>query len=150
MKCKQSPPYNIFSALRSAVTPPAPIVPDPATPTDIDSLIAQSKLDNQKLRALGKAFFPADKEKVRKAPRTMRELNKLDDLDPDKQGYRDALNSELDSLRTMDVYNSSDQLDIATVPQHKIGSSKLIFSKKLHPDGTFDKYKCRLVFRGDR
>ena len=81
----------------------------------------------------------------------MRELHKLEDLDPDKQGYLDALNSELNSLRTMDIYNSSDQLDIASsVPQHKIGSSKLIFSKKLHPDGTFDKYKCRLVFRGDR
>jgi hypothetical protein len=74
----------------------------------------------------------------------------LDDLDPDKQGCYTALQSELDSLRTINVYNSSDQLDIANVPQHKIGSSKLIFSKKLHPDGTFDKYKCILVFRGDR
>ncbi len=76
----------------------------------------------------------------------MRELHKLDDLDPDKQGYLHALYSELNSLRTMNVYNSSDQLDIATVPQHKIGSSKLIFGEKLHPDGTFDNNKCRLVF----
>ena len=80
----------------------------------------------------------------------MRELHKLDDLDPDKQGYLDALQSELESLRSMNVYNSSDLLNIDSVPQHKIGSSKLIFSKKLHPDGSFDKYKCRLVFRGDR
>ena len=80
----------------------------------------------------------------------MRELHKLDDLDPDKQGYLNALNSELDSLRTMHVYNASESLDLGNVPQHKIGSSKLVFSKKLHPDGTFDKYKCRLVFRGDR
>ncbi len=80
----------------------------------------------------------------------MRELHKLDDLDPDKQGYLTALQSELDSLRAMNVYNSSDTLDKINVPHHKIGSSKLIFSKKLHPNGSFDKYKCRLVFRGDR
>jgi hypothetical protein len=80
----------------------------------------------------------------------LRELHKLDDLDPDKQGYLNASNSELDSLRTMNVYTSSDNININTVPQFKIGSSKLIFSKKLHPDCNFDKYKCRLVFRGYR
>ena len=143
--------YNIYSALRSCFTQPAQIVPDPDTPTDIDLLIAQSKIDNTKLRSLGKAFIPPDKDKkLKKAPRTMRELTKLDDLDPDKTGYRNALNSELESLRSMNVYNSSDLLNIDSVPQHKVGSSKLIFSKKLHPDGSFDKYKCRLVFRGDR
>ncbi len=35
----------------------------------------------------------------------MRELHKLDDLDPDKQGYLTALN----------VYNSSDMLDIVNL-----------------------------------
>ncbi len=50
----------------------------------------------------------------------MRELQKLDDLDPDKQGYLNALKRELESLRTMNIYNSSDILDITTVPQHKI------------------------------
>ena len=142
--CTTVPPYNIYSALRSAVTPNSSVIPD------IDSTLVQSKIDNKKLRALGKAFYPTDTDKLKKAPRTMRELHKLDDLDPDKQGYLTALQSELDSLRTMNVYNSSDTLDIINVPQHKIGSSKLIFSKKLHPDGSFDKYKCRLVFRGDR
>ncbi len=107
-------------------------------------------MDNKKIRALGKVFYPTEKNKIKKSPRTMRELHKLDDLDPDKQGYLNSLNSELESLRTMNVYDSSDTLDITTVPQHKIGSSKLIFSKKIHPDGTFDKHKCRLVFRGDR
>ncbi len=92
---------------------------------------------------MGKAFYPTDKDKLKKAPRTMRELHKLDDLDPDKQGYLNALNSELDSLRTMNVYTSSDNLEINNVPQHKIGSPRLIFSKKLLPDGNFDKYKCR-------
>ena len=31
-----------------------------------------------------------------------------------------------------------------------IGMSRCVFTKKYHPDGTFDKYKCRIVFRGDR
>jgi hypothetical protein len=68
----------------------APIIPDPDTIPEIDSLIIQSELDNKKLRSLGKAFFPSDKEKIKKAPRTMRELNKLDNLDPDKKGYLNA------------------------------------------------------------
>jgi hypothetical protein len=143
-KCTTLPPYNIYSALRSAVTPKSSILPD------LDSTLAQSKIENKKLRALGKNFYPTEQDKLKKAPRTMRELYKLDDLDPDKQGYLTALQSELDSLRTMNVYGSSNKLNIVNIPQHKIGSSKLIFSKKLHPDGTFDKYKCRLVFRGDR
>jgi hypothetical protein len=42
----------------------------------------------------------------------MRELNKLDDIDLDMQGY--------------------------------------LFSKKLHPEFTFNKYKRGLVFRSDR
>ena len=75
-------------------------------------------------------FYPTDKDKFKKAPRTMRALHKLDDLDPDKHGYLNALNSEVDSLRTMNVYTSSHNLDINYVSQHKIGSSKLIFSKK--------------------
>ncbi len=75
----------------------------------------------------------------------MRELHKLDDLDPDKQVYLSALQSELDSLRTMNVYNLSDNLEIVNVRQHKIVSSKLIFSKKLHPDGTFDKFFKMIV-----
>ena len=27
---------------------------------------------------------------------------------------------------------------------------KIVFTKKYHPDGSFDKYKNRIVFRGDR
>ncbi len=65
-------------------------------------------------------------------------------------GFKATLNSELNALRTMHVYNPSESLDLGNVPQHKIGSSKLVFIKKLHSDGTFDKYKCRLVLRCDR
>ena len=28
--------------------------------------------------------------------------------------------------------------------------SEIVFTKKYHPDGSFDKYKVRIVFRGDK
>jgi hypothetical protein len=31
-----------------------------------------------------------------------------------------------------------------------MGDLMMIFTKKFYPDGTFEKYKCRIVFRGDR
>jgi hypothetical protein len=31
-----------------------------------------------------------------------------------------------------------------------IGNSKFVYIKKFHPDANFDKYKARLVFRGDK
>ena len=32
----------------------------------------------------------------------------------------------------------------------KIGVSKIVFTKKYHPEGRFDKCKSSIVFRGDR
>jgi hypothetical protein len=112
LKCTALPPYNIYSALRSAINPPTSII------RDIDLKLIQSKIENKKLRALIKKIYPTDKDKLKQAPRTMRELHKLDDLDPDKQDYLNTLNSQLNSLRTMNVYTSSDNLDINNVPKH--------------------------------
>ena len=36
------------------------------------------------------------------------------------------------------------------ISKNLIGSCKFVYTKKYHPDGTFDKYKARLVFRGDK
>jgi hypothetical protein len=71
------PPYNIYSALRSAMTPNSPII------TDINSKLAQSKIENKKLRALGKVFYPTDKDKLKKPLELCVNSYKLDDLDPD-------------------------------------------------------------------
>ncbi len=56
-----SPPYNIYIALRSSITQPTPILPDPDSLPDIDSKLAQSEMDNKELRFLGKAFYPNEK-----------------------------------------------------------------------------------------
>ncbi len=72
---------------------------------------------------MGNGFYPTDKDKLKKTPQK--------DLDPDKQGYLNALISELDSLRTMNVYNSPDNLDIVNVPEYKISNyiiSRFIFN----------------------
>ncbi len=60
VKCTVSPPYNIYSALRSAITQPTPGIPV------IDSTPTQFKIENKKIRALGKVFYPTDKDKLKK------------------------------------------------------------------------------------
>eukprot|EP01035_Chromulina_nebulosa_P025306 gene25306-33026_t len=82
-------------------------------------------------------------------PRTIKELNKLSDSNPDKAGFIHAMQSKIKSLINMNVFDSVDS-NIESIPKNLIGSSKLVFTKKFHPDGSFDKYKCRMVFRGDR
>jgi hypothetical protein len=42
------------------------------------------------------------------------------------------------------------ELDAVHPDFKDIGDLMLIFDKKFKPDGSFDKFKCRMVFRGDR
>jgi hypothetical protein len=81
------------------------------------------------------------------APRNMTDLYNLSDLDPDKAGYLAAKDAELASLNKMLTFHAVDQ---QAIEWKNIGRSRLIFTKKYNSDGSFDKYKCRLVFRGDR
>jgi hypothetical protein len=43
-----------------------------------------------------------------------------------------------------------DDFDWSAIDKNQMGDLMIIFSKKYFADGTFDKYKCRIVFRGDR
>jgi hypothetical protein len=61
IKCTALLPYNIYSALHSVINPPTTII------LDIDSNLIQSKIQNKKIRALGKAFYPTDKDKLKKS-----------------------------------------------------------------------------------
>ena len=51
----------------------------------------------------------------------------------------------------MGTYDPDELLDESQMKISKIGMSKIVFTKKYHPGGSFDnKYKSREVFRGDR
>ena len=48
------------------------------------------------------------------------------------------------------TWDTDEVLDEEQMRISKIGMSKIVFTKKYHPDGSFDKYKNRIAFRGDR
>jgi hypothetical protein len=81
-------------------------------------------------------------------PRTYGELLHMP-LGKERTGYLEAVRSEMASMASMQAF-SGVPVSLADVPRSKIISSKFIFDAKYNPDGTFQKYKCRLVARGDR
>jgi len=64
-------------------------------------------------------------------------------------GFMAALNDELSSLRTMSTFKEFTG-DPATIPKGKLINSKIIFDIVYNPDGSFKKFKARLVARGDQ
>ena len=68
----------------------------------------------------------------------------------DRAGFIASTAAEIKSIRDMGTYDPDDTLDETQMKISKIGMSKIVFTKKCHPDGSFDKYKSRIVFRGDR
>jgi hypothetical protein len=63
----------------------------------------------------------------------------------------EALLTEFASWKELDaVHPNFKNIDWATIDPKDIGDLMLIFDKKFKPDGSFDKFKCRMVFRGDR
>ena len=59
--------------------------------------------------------------------------------------------AEIKSIRDIGTYDSDEVVDEAQMKLSKVGTmSKLVFTKEYHLDGSFDKYKNRILFRGDR
>ena len=69
---------------------------------------------------------------------------------PDRAGFIAATGAEIKSLRDMGAWDPAEVLSEEQMKISKIGVSRCVFTKKCHSDGSFDKYKCREVFRGDR
>ena len=70
---------------------------------------------------------------------------------PERRGYEEALHEECRSYHSSGAVGSQPaDFDWSSVDPKSIGDMMILFSKKMKPDGTFDKYKCRIVFRGDR
>ncbi len=71
-QCTMLPPYNIYSALRSAIHTSAPVI------IDIDSKLTQFKVENKKLRALGsRCIIDCIKERLTGRSPDRRVLNLL-------------------------------------------------------------------------
>ena len=83
-------------------------------------------------------------------PRTFAEVLSMPMNHPDRTGFIESTTVEINSIRDMATYDPNEVLDEAQMTISKIGMSKIVFTKKYHPDGSFDKYKSRIVFRGDR
>ena len=76
-------------------------------------------------------------------PRSIVEVLSMPESNPDRAGF-------LASLRYMETWDPAEELIAEQMQISGIGMSRCVFTKKYHPDGTFDKNKCRIVFRGDR
>ena len=64
------------------------------------------------------------------------------------QWYNSTTN-ELNSMTDNHVWYEPN-IDIKSIPKNLILPSMLIYDKQYNPDGSFKKYKCRLVIRGDK
>ena len=68
----------------------------------------------------------------------------------DRAKFLEATVAEIKSLRDMGTRDPDETLDESQIKTSQIGMSRCVFTKKYHPDCTFDKYKCRVLFQGDR
>ena len=67
----------------------------------------------------------------------------------DANHWYDSTKSELNSMFDNDVWFEPD-IDKKIISKNLILPSMLIYDKQYNPDGSFKKYKCRLVIRGDK
>ena len=86
----------------------------------------------------------------RRLPRTLQQVLNMTTSNPDRDGFLDATADEIKNLRDMGTWDPKETLSEEQMKTSKIGMSRCVFTKKYLPDGTFDKYKCHIVFRGDR
>ena len=82
-------------------------------------------------------------------PRNNTDILNMSDNNPDKQGFINATQAELAAVLGMGTWNPQEIVP-DKIEKKLIGSSKFVYTKKYHPDGSFDKYKARIVFRGDK
>ena len=91
---------------------------------------------------------PIDSNSVSKswtAPRSMKEALS----NAHRQSWIEAKDKECNSFKERQTYITP-RIPIADIPKDLIIPSKMVFDIKKHPDGSFDKFKCRIVARGDR
>jgi hypothetical protein len=65
------------------------------------------------------------------------------------QGFLSALDEEISSLWTMSTWKDFSG-DLKSIPPGRLIGSKILFDIVYNPDGTFKKFKARIVARGDQ
>jgi hypothetical protein len=106
----------------------------------IDGKWANFKLGTYVAKALKKAI-------QEKMPTSYQEMIKH----AEAEGFKAAFKLELESwFRLKAILPNHDSIDWDNINPDDIGDLMLIFDKIFQPDGSFKKYKCRMVFRGDR
>ena len=66
-----------------------------------------------------------------------------------RESWIEAKDKECSSFEERQTYIIP-RIPIADIPRDLIIPSKMVFDIKKHPDGSFGKFKCRIVARGDR
>ena len=70
---------------------------------------------------------------------------------PDANHWYKATDSEVESMYSNNCWHDlPPQFDVSSIPKNLILPSMLIYERQFNPDGSFKKYKCRLVIRGDK
>ena len=77
----------------------------------------------------------------KRLPRTFAEVLSMPMTHQDRAGFIESTAAEIKSIRDMRTYDPHETLDETQMKNSKIGMSKIVFTKKYHPDGSFDKYK---------
>ena len=76
-------------------------------------------------------------------PRSIAQVLSMPQDHPDSADILAATAAEIDSIRDIGTYDPDDILDEKQIETSKVGMSKCVFTKKYHPDGTFNKYEYR-------
>jgi hypothetical protein len=68
---------------------------------------------------------------------------------PDKDQLFAAVRNEINNLTSRLTFDPT-PIDARTIPKDRLVHSKFVFARKTKADGSFDKYKARLVVLGDK
>jgi hypothetical protein len=138
--------HQIFFQYHDA-TLPIPTSPDNFEYTPCSELLKSDWADFK----LGKKFAKIIKNnRDSKIPNSYEALLRVKD-DTLRNGLIEALHSECASYwDTGAVGIMPNSFDWSSINPKDIGDLMILFSVKHNADGSFDKYKCRIVFRGDR
>ena len=123
---------------------PIPTVNEDFEYTPCEELLHSSWADFSNSRAVASAVR---RTRTANMPTSYPELVRHPDYDNLFQAFMIEVNSWIDRGALEPNFASVDWNNIDSA---LIGDLMLLFDIKYHPDGTFDKYKCRMVFRGDR